>query len=250
MARIPIALQLYSVRRECEKDLPRVIESVAEMGYEGVEFAGYYGYSAKDLRRLLDDCGLQVAGAHVPLDSLLGDAFERTIEFHQALGNRFLIVPWMPEDRRADRQGWLQCARLFDELAEKVKPYGMRVGYHNHDFEFKPLDGELPWDIFFGSTREDVVMQLDTGNALQGGGQPTAFLEKYPGRAVTVHLKEYSAADENALIGEGDVPWAEVFRLCERVGGTQWYIVEQEKYPYEPLECARRCLEALKAMGK
>jgi len=131
-----------------------------------------------------------------------------------------------------------------------VKPYGMRVGYHNHDFEFKPLDGELPWDIFFGSTREDVVMQLDTGNALQGGGQPTAFLEKYPGRAVTVHLKEYSAADENALIGEGDVPWAEVFRLCERVGGTQWYIVEQEKYPYEPLECARRCLEALKAMGK
>ncbi len=67
---------------------------------------------------------------------------------------------------------------------------------------------------------------------------------------MTVHLKEYSAADENALIGEGDVPWAEVFRLCERVGGTQWYIVEQEKYPYEPLECARRCLEALKAMGK
>lgn len=250
MARIPIALQLYSVRHDCEKDLPRVIKAVAEMGYEGVEFAGYYGYSAKELRQLLDDHGLKVAGSHVPLESLLGDELKRTIEFNQILGNKYLVVPWMPERMRPDRKGWLECAKLFNELAEAVKPHGMRVGYHNHHFEFERLDGELPWDIFFGNTREDVVMQLDTGNALRGGAQAAPILERYPGRALTVHLKEYSAVNEKALLGEGDVPWAEVFHLCETVGGTEWYIIEQETYPYEPLECARRCLEALRAMGK
>lgn len=250
MARIPVALQLYSVRHDCEKSLPRVLEEVARMGYEGVEFAGYYGYSAKELRKLLDDLGLKVAGTHTPLESLLGDELERTIEFNQILDNRYLVVPWMPESRRPDRRGWLECAQLFNELAEAVKPYGMRVGYHNHHFEFEPLEGEMPWDIFFGNTREDVVMQLDTGNALRGGAQAAPILEKYPGRALTVHLKEYSAADEKALIGEGEVPWEEVLRLCETVGGTQWYIIEQETYRYEPLECARRCLEALRAMGR
>jgi len=250
MARIPIALQLYSVRHDCEKDLPRVIKAVADMGYEGVEFAGYYGYSAQELRKLLDDHGLKVAGTHISLDSLLGDELKRTIEFNQILGNQFLIVPWMPESRRPNRRGWLECAQLFNELAEAVKPYGMWVGYHNHHIEFQPLDGELPWDTFFGNTRQEVVMQFDTGNAMHGGAEAVPFLKKYPGRALTVHLKEYSATNDKALIGEGDVPWAEIFELCETVGGTQWYIVEQESYAYEPLECVKRCLENLKAMGK
>jgi len=250
MARIPIALQLYSVRHDCEKDLPGVLKQVAEMGYEGVEFAGYYGYSAEELRKLLDDNGLKVAGSHIPLDDLLGDRLEKTIEFNQILGNKYLIVPWMPEERRPDREGWLKAAELFNELAEKVKPYGMQVGYHNHTFEFQPMDGELPWDIFFSNTKPEVIMQFDTGNAMHGGADAVPFLERYPGRAVTVHLKEYSATNDKALIGEGDVPWAEIFRLCETTGATEWYIVEQESYAYEPLECVRRCLQALKAMGK
>ena len=93
-------------------------------------------------------------------------------------------------------------------------------------------------------------MQLDTGNALHGGADPVPFLERYPGRAVTVHLKEYSKGHRKALIGEGDVCWEDVFRLCETVGGTEWYIVEQESYAHPPLECVDRCLRALKAMGK
>ena len=249
MTRIPIALQLYSVREDCARDLPGTLGAVAEMGYEGVEFAGYHGYSAKDLRRLLDDLGLKVAGSHVPLETLLGDNLPATIEFNKELGNRFLIVPWLPEEYRSSRQAWLDTAKLFNELSEKVAAEGMYVGYHNHHIEFAPLEGETPWDIFFGNTRPEVVMQLDAGNALHGGADPIPILERYPGRALTVHLKEYSKTKQ-ALIGEGEVRWAEFFHLCETIGVTQWYIVEQETYPYPPLESVKRCLQALKAMGK
>jgi sugar phosphate isomerase/epimerase len=250
MARIPIALQLYSVREDCARDLPGTMRAVAEMGYEGVEFAGWHGYSAEQLRRLLDDNGLKCCGAHIGLETLLGDQFEASVEFHQTLGNPFLIVPGLAEQYRSSLAAWSRTAELFSELAERLKPYGMRVGYHNHALEFQPLEGQLPWDVFFSTASAEVVMQLDTGNALHGGADPVPFLEKYPGRAATVHLKEYSATNDKALIGEGDVRWAEVFRLCETIGGTQWYIVEQESYAYPPLECVRRCLENLRRMGK
>ena len=112
------------------------------------------------------------------------------------------------------------------------------------------MDGELPWDTFFGNTDSEVVMQLDTGNALHGHADPVPFLKKYPGRAATVHLKEYSGSYDQALIGEGDVKWDEVFDLCENHGKTEWYIVEQESYAYPPMECIDKCLAILRKMGK
>ncbi|MCS6861195.1 MAG: sugar phosphate isomerase/epimerase [Abditibacteriales bacterium] len=250
MANIPIGLQLYSVREECAKDLPRVLAAVAQMGYAGVEFAGYYNYTAQDLRRLLDENGLKCCGTHTGINTLLGDELERTIEFNLTLGNPYLIVPGLPEAYRNSRAAWLKTAELFNELAEKVQPHGCRVGYHNHAIEFQPLDGELPWDTFFGNTRPEVIMQLDTGNALHGGADPLPYLRKYPGRAITVHLKEFSATNDKALIGEGDVKWQQVFEACETVGNTAWYIVEQESYAYPPMECVAKCLENLRKMGK
>jgi sugar phosphate isomerase/epimerase len=250
MSPIPIALQLYSVRDEAARDLDGVLRAVAAMGYTGVEFAGYYGHDARRIRAMLDQYGLQVAGAHVGLDTLLGDELERSVEFHQILGNRYLIVPGLAEARRNSRAAWLQTASLMNDIAERLAPHGMQTGYHNHAVEFVPLDGELPWDTFFGATRQDVIMQFDVGNALHGGGQAAPYLRRYPGRAITVHVKEYAADNDRALIGEGDVDWAEIFGLCETIGNTAWYIVEQESYAYPPLECVDRCLQNLRAMGK
>jgi sugar phosphate isomerase/epimerase len=250
MTRIPIALQLYSVREDCERDLPGTLEAVARMGYEGVEFAGYYGRSAQELRAMLDGLGLAVAGTHIGLDTLLDDRLVKTAEFNRTLGNRFLILPDLPTERRDSRAAWLETAKLINEIAARLAEHDMVVGYHNHHVEFIPMDGELPWDTLFGNTREDVVMQLDIGNAFRGGVEPTALLERYPGRAVTVHLKEYSQVNPESLIGEGEVRWDDVFRLCETIGGTAWYIVEQESYAYPPLECVERCLRALRSMGK
>jgi sugar phosphate isomerase/epimerase len=250
MARIPIALQLYSVRKDAAENLPAVLEAVARMGYEGVEFAGYYGYDAPALKKLLDDNGLPCAGAHVGIDTLLGDELEKSVEFHRTLGNKFLIVPGLPEARRSSRAAWRETARTMNEIADRLKPHGMQTGYHNHHIEFKAMDGELPWDTFFGNTKPEVIMQFDTGNALHGGAEALPFLQRYPGRATTVHLKEYSKTNDKALIGEGEVPWNEIFAECESTGGTRWYIVEQESYAYPPLECVDRCLQNLKAMGK
>jgi len=250
MARIPIALQLYSIREDCAKDLPGCLKAVAKMGYEGVDFAGYYGYDAKDIRKMLDDNGLKVAGAHIGLETLIGDEFKKTVEFHHILGNKFLIVPGLAESRRSSRAAWKDTAKVFNEIAEKLKPEGMYTGYHNHSIEFQPMDGEMPWDTFFGNTNPEVVMQLDTGNAFHGSADPVPFLERYPGRALTVHLKEFSKTNDNALIGEGDVRWSDVFKLCETIGKTQWYIVEQESYAFPPLECVEKCLQNLKKMGK
>ena len=249
MSKLPIGLQLYSVRKDCEQDLPGVLSSVAKMGYDGVEFAGYYGRTAQELRALLDDVGLKCCGTHTPMSTILGDELEKTAEFNHILGNHYLIVPWLPEQYRGTREAWLNTAGVFKEAAERAAGLGSVVGYHNHAIEFQAIDGELPWDTFFANTPPSVVMQVDIGNALHGGGDPVPYIARYPGRALTVHLKEYSATNDKALFGEGDVNWPEAFQLCETVGGTEWYIVEQESYAYPPLECVDRCLQNLRAMG-
>lgn len=249
MARkLPIGLQLYSVRKDCEKDFFGVLRAVGDMGYDGVEFAGYYGRTARELRRMLEECGLTVAGAHVGIDNLLGPKLEETIAFHRELGNTFIVVPGLPKERTASRRAWEETADLFTGLAETLRVAGMRLGYHNHMVEFQELEGVKPWDLLFDRT-DDVIMQLDTGNAMHGGGDPVHYLQKYPGRAVTVHLKEFSEGNDK-VIGEGKVDWPTVLELCETIGGTQWYIVEQESYPYPPLECVRKCLENLRKMGR
>ncbi len=251
MTRIPIALQLYSVREDCQTDLPATLRAVAEMGYEGVDFAGTYGYEAEEIRSLLDDLGLQTAGCHTGLDTLLGDELAQTAAFNQILGNKYLIVPWIPEERRDSRDAWLRTADLFNQIAAELEPFGMYTGYHNHHVEFEPYaDGLTPWDVFFTHTDPRVVMQIDIGNALHGGGDPVAYLRRYPGRALTVHLKEHAAGKDEVLLGEGDVDWSTVFEVVEDQGATEWYIVEQETYPYPPLESVHRCLQNLKRMGK
>ncbi len=238
--KIPIGLQLYSVRGDCGKNLVATIEAVGKMGYEGVEFAGYHGKTAQELKKLLDENGLKCCGTHTGLDTLRGDNLKRTVEFHQALGNRFLIAPGMGNKTRGD---WENAAKEFSDIAAKVAGDGMHVGYHAHGGDFRALDGSTPWDIFYSAADPKVVMQLDIGNCMGGGGDPVAVLKKFPGRAATIHMKEHGGT---GLLGEGQAKWDQILALCE-AGGTEWYIVEQEQYGGgTPLECCRRSLENLK----
>jgi sugar phosphate isomerase/epimerase len=243
--KIPVGLQLYSVRDQCAKDLPGTLAAVAKIGYKNVEFAGYHGRSAKDLRQLLDDNGLKACGTHTPYDSVLGDKLKETIEFNHVIGNRFLIVPWM---EGKSKQAWLDHAKLFNELADKVKGEGQFVGYHAHAHDFEKFDGESAWDIFFGNTKAEVIMQLDTSNCREGGADPVVVLKKYPGRARSIHIKASGGGPE-AVIGEDKVGWPAVFAWCESKGGTRVYVVEHETSK-DPIDAARRNFEALKKMGK
>jgi len=245
--KIPVGVQLYSVRQAASKDLPAVLEAIGKMGYKGVEFAGYYGWDSKpkELRRLLDGNGLKCCGTHTGLETVTGDNLKATAELHAILGNSFLIVPSL---EAKDAQDWLDLAKRFNEIAAKAKTLGMRVGYHAHAGDFRKLGDTTSWEIFFDNTSPDVIMQNDMGNCMSGGGNPVAILKKYPGRSVSVHLKEYGGP-ETAVIGQGVIPWAEVFQVCETTGGTAWYVVEHEVGD-DPMGSIRGCLEGLRKMGR
>ena len=242
---IPVGLQLYSLREQCKTDLPGMLAAVAKVGYKGVEFAGYHGRSAKELRKLMDDNGLVTCGTHTPYESVLDDKLKDTVEFNRIIGNKFLIVPWM---EGKSKQAWLDKAKLFNEIADKVKADGMSVGYHAHAHDFQKFEGESAWDLFFGNTKAQVIMQLDTSNCRDGGADPVAVLKKYPGRARSIHLKASGGGDE-AVIGEDKVDWPAVFAFCEGQGRTEWYVVEHETGK-NPLDAVTRNFQALKKMGK
>lgn len=247
--KIPIGLQVYSVRNEAAKDLPGVLKQIAEMGYQGVEFAGYYGRKAAELKKMLDDNGLKCCGTHTGYNTVVGDALKATIEFNQTIGNKYLIVPGMGKEQLGTKEAILKTAAVFAGIAEKLKPLGMYVGYHAHGGDFRKIDGETVWDIFFSNTPKEVVMQMDVGNCLGGGGDPYATLRKFPGRSLTIHIKEHGGRP-GAPVGEGTVRWNEIFEICETTGGTEWYIVEHESDPKTPMDSVRKCLENLRKMGK
>lgn len=243
--KIPIAVQLYSVRSVAPADVPGTLAGIQKLGYEGVEFAGYYNRDAKALRQLLDDNGLKCCGTHIGVQTMVGDALPKTIEFNQILGNRNLVVASLGAKTLDD---WAKSADTFSEIAEKLKPHNMRVGYHNHSREFEAVDGQVPEDVFFGKASKDVFVQLDIGHCAHAGADPAAYLKKFAGRVVSVHVKEYNPEKRDALIGEGIVKWPQVLEACETVGGTEWYIIEEESQAYKGLEGVERSIQNLKKL--
>ena len=243
--KIPIGVQLYSVRDVAAKDPAGTIAALANMGYQGVEFAGYYDMKAEDLRKILDQNGLKCCGTHIALDALTGEALKNTVDFNKTLGNEYLIVSSLPPTITTS----LTAAKTFTDAAAKAKESGMRVGYHAHAHDFKPVGNQIPWEVFFTNAGPDVLMQLDTGNCMAGGADPVAVLKKFPHRSATIHLKEYGEP-KGVEVGEGDVPWKEVFAICETTGDTQWYILEQETYRTSSLESVAIGLKNLREMGK
>lgn len=248
---IPIAVQLYSVRDDCAKDFAGTLRAVAAMGYDGVEFAGFHGFPAAEVRGWLDETGLKVAGNHCGYQSLQDDRFDETIAYHQAIGCEYLIVPGLPEEMRASASACQETAGWLTSIANKLRPLGLKTGFHCHSADMRPLDdGRSAWDHLASNTPEDFILQYDTSNGIHGGADPVKPLMDWPHRGVTVHLKEYSGEGGSAVIGEGQVPWAAVFGACNDFAGTKWYIVEHEVYgDRTPLECVEACLKNLRGMG-
>lgn len=247
MKKIPLALGLYSVRTELATDWKATLKAVKEMGYEGVEFYGPMHYDVNELKATLDELDLKLVGWHIGF----ADINNTTVEYNRALGNNRLVVPGLPEDFTCSADAWRATAAKFNEASDYLSSEGFELGYHNHDTEYKPLDGEIPWDIFVPATEGKVFIQLDNGNALKGGADVVALIKKYPGRGKTVHLKPYSIKDDYAtMIGEDDIPWVEFFEELDKQGVTEWYITEYEcEEKYTQLDGAKACIDALKKMG-
>jgi len=251
MAKIPIGLELWSVRKQCEKELPAVLAAVAKMGYEGVELAhSYYGYDAAAWRKLLDDNGLKSVGMHMGLPALQGDAFDKTVEIHKLLGTPYLIVASLPKKALESVAAIKETGQLFNDLSARLKPHGMKIGYHCHGGDFEQVEGKTAWERFGEATETDVLLQLDIGNCLGGGGDAIGMLKRFPGRSVTIHIKDHGGKP-GAVFGEGDVNWKEVFGILETTGGTKQYVIEEEgQEGPEALAAVRRALENFRKMGK
>ncbi len=243
--KIPVGVQLYSVREDCKKDFSGTLAALAKMGYPGVEFAGYWDRSAADIRKMLDDNGLVACGSHTPSEMVQPDKLQATIEFNQTIGNKFIIVPDMTGKTK---QVWLDKAKQFNDLAGQLKPLGLSIGYHSHFHDFHPVEGELPWEIFGANTSTDVILQLDTSNCCDGGADPLTELKKFPGRTRSIHIKPNGGGPE-AVIGEDKIDWHAIFAFCETQGGTQRYVMEHET-SQQPLATMQRTFAALKNFGK
>jgi len=253
--KIPIGLQLYVLRNACTKDLPATLKGVAEIGYEAAEPWGYdgeelawLGWSPTDLRKLFDDNGLKCCGMHLRTEALMGDNLSRTTALNQALGNKFLIVA-ADKPRMSAVGTIMELAGILNDVAEKLQPLGMLTGYHAHPFDFVKFGDQTAWEILFGNTRDEVVMQMDIGNCVGGDGDPVAMLRKFPGRARSVHLKDYGGAPDS-VIGEGKADWDLIFDLCETSHHPEWYVVEEGAKDGLDFEIPKRSLEALRRMGK
>lgn len=242
--KVPVAIQLYSLRTVTPADLAGTLKKVAGMGYEGVEFAGYYDLPAKTLRKMLDDCGLKSAGAHVGLDALDGDAFEKTVAVNKELGNDRLIVPW------ADMKELPSVIARLNAAHARAKKCGMKVGYHNHTGEFELENGVTALDRLLAGTAADFLAQIDIGWAAAAGQDLAALLRKHGKRIETVHVKEYDRNNKKAEVGNGEIKWPAVFDVLEKETAVKWYIVEQEDYAVGPLESARVCIENIRKAGR
>lgn len=249
---IPIALELYSVRHDCAHDLLGVLQKVAQMGYEGVEFAGFHGKGAAEIRQVLDANGLKVAGSHTGIAQLEPDTLEATLDFMETIGCSYVIVPGIPEDMRNSPEACRRTAERFTELSNRLAARGLRAGFHCHHVDVLPLEGgKSAWYLLAENTPPEFIMQYDTANGMAGGLDPVQPILDLPGRGETVHLKEWAGPGQAALIGDGQVPWERVFAACESVAGTKWYIVEHEDETLmPPMEGVAKCLQNLRKMGK
>lgn len=249
---IPVSVQLYSVRNECAKDFDAALAAVAKMGCAGVEFAGYHSYNgkAKELRAKLDALGLKAAATHVGANTLRGDSLQKSIEFHQEIGCKYLIVPHDGDFTNPNKSQAL--ADFFNETAAKLKPHGMACGYHNHKDEFAKVGDSNHWELFAERTTKDVILQVDCGWAAAAGQDVPDLMKRHPGRMKVVHLKPTvfgsGAADgKKAIFGQDSVAWGPILTACRETGGTEWLTLEQEVYPdgKSPMECTALSVAAL-----
>ncbi|HEY0826906.1 MAG TPA: sugar phosphate isomerase/epimerase [Bacilli bacterium] len=235
-----VALQLYSVRELTEKDFLGTIRKVADLGYEAVQFAGFFNHKEEALTEVLIEKHLSIAGAHVPIEELMSDNFSDIVAFNKQIGNDLIICPYLPETMRKTLDDVDKVVHLFNELGAKCKSRGMIFAYHNHDFEFEPFEGTTLFDLIFEKTDPDLVkIELDSYWAHLGNRDSKAIIEKYKGRIVSVHIKDGKQIENgkhvNTVIGEGFMDIQGIVSAAKS-SGVEWLTVEQEQFDRDMIE--------------
>lgn len=268
-----LGVQLYSVRDAMSKDPSGSLKKLADMGYLHVEHANYvnrkfYGYTAKEFKKLLGDLALQMPSGHTVMTAHdwdtskndFTDKWKYTIEDAAEAGQRYVISPWLDESLRHDMDGLKRFMEQFNKCGELCKKSGMKFGYHNHNFEFstKVGDSDLYDFILKNTDPELVAQQMDIGNMLGAGGIALDLLKKYPGRFELMHVKDEIKSDtgqgmdgyDSTILGQGVMPVKEIVKEARKNGGTSQFIIEQESYQgKDPFDCVKIDLQIMKKWG-
>lgn len=254
--RVPVGIELYAVRDELQKDPMGTVRAVAKMGYEVVEFyAPYMQWTteqAKEMRKLLDELKIKCLSTHNSATVFTPENLPKAIELNQIIGSKTLVMA--SAGRVEGLDGWKGVAEKLTKAQEKLKPLGMRAGFHNHKIEFVPIEGKRPMEVLAANTPKDVTLQLDVGTCLEAGSDPVAWIKANPGRIRSLHLKEWTGSEGKAdkgyrvLLGEGDADWKNIFAAAEAKGGVEYYLIEQEGSRFSSLETAEKCLATYKKM--
>ena len=244
-----ISLQLYTVREETARDMPATLRRISEIGYPAVEFAGFGGLSAGDLRNILDDLGLRASGAHVPYDSWETDP-EAVITNMHILDCAHAILPIAPPEQRGDESTVASLAGSLNRWGELCRKEAVTFSYHNHDFEFAPLSGTTMWDILVRETDPELVyFELDLYWVCYGGADPESLLYDLGDRIPLVHLKDMASGEQRSdlPVGEGTMPWNTLLEAAE-AAGVHWYVAEQDN-PRNALEDVRISLQSMRELA-
>ena len=249
---LPVGLEMYSVRDDLKKDPQGTVRAVAQMGYQGLEFYGpYYAWTqqeAKDMRKLLDELGIRCFSTHNDHENLQPDKIDHARDLNLILGSSYIVQASSPKIDSLD--GWKKVADSLNVAAARLAKDNLKVGYHNHQPEFTPLDGKRPIEILAANTVPSVMLQLDVGTCLETGSDPAEWIRGNPGRVRSLHLKDWSPDPEKGykvLFGEGAAEWLDIFAAAEK-GGAEYYLIEQEGSRFPALETVQKCLESYKTL--
>lgn len=246
---VPIGTQLWCVRKQMAADIPGTLKALAAMGYQAVELENAFGRPGAEWKGHLEAAGLKACGFHHLIEELEGDKLQASVEFNQAIANRNLIIRWLPPPTYTSADLLRKTADRVNDIAQKLKPHGLRVGYHNHTTDFNRIDGEYWWNRFADLTTKDVILQFDTGNASEMQGvTPESFITRNAGRTISMHAKPYSKSNPDAYLGADELNWPAIMRAAESVGGIEWYIIEYEKEGVPPLEALKANLALFKKL--
>ena len=248
MTSLPLALELYTVRDETARDFVGTIRKVAEMGYDGVEVAGYGGLSAEEMRALLTETGLRAYSTHVGLEPLQ-QHLEQEIAYCTSIDCPYLVLPWLPPVLRTE-EAIRSLIPLLNEIGQRCYEQGITFGYHNHDFEFvTTASGMRLLDLLLSGTDPAFVsLELDVYWAQFAGVAPASVLQQYAGRVPLVHLKDMTADRHFTEVGDGVMNLAQLLPLAEQ-SGAKVFLVENDAPQMPSLDSARRSLANLRQMA-
>ena len=246
-----ISVQLWSVKNELKADFKGTLHGIKDMGFDGVELAGFFGPFSDNpagLKLFIESLGLEISAAHIAAESLDPANYPQTIAFYKKLGVNTLIIPW--DERAWHPQRITELVSFLNTMSKDLSSEGMVIGFHNHEKEFRPFNGSRFWDYLAANTVSGVVLQQDVGWMTYAGVSPVDYLKRYPGRVKTTHYKATLPPETKGklpIIGQDTIDWLALLNANVDHGGTEWVVVEQEEYPngMSPMESVKASKQGL-----